>query len=202
MSTRLFTRTLATGALAVTLVGGAVSSSHAIPLPVTSAHQIAGPAPTQQVYWRGGGWGWRGGWGGGYGWGWRRPGFGGAFAAGAIVGGALGLATAAAASPYAYGYPSYGYYPAVAAAPVVYQTVPAPVVVRRVVYRPAPVFVQRVVYRSVPAYRRVVYRSRPVFGYRRVAFRPGPAFGYRRVAFRPGRAFGSHRVVYRSRRAF
>src|SRR5215213_10031280 len=105
------TRILATGVLAVTLTGSIVSSSQAMPLPVTSVHEIAGAAPTEQVqWWRGRGWG-------GYGWGWRRPSYGGgALAAGLIGGLALGSLAASAGSYYGYGYPSYygsgyGYYP-------------------------------------------------------------------------------------------
>src|SRR5829696_4032071 len=105
------TRILATGVLAVTLTGSIVSSSQAMPLPVTSVQEIAGSAPTEQVqWWRGRGWG-------GYGWGWRRPYYGGgALAAGLIGGLALGSLAASAGSYYGYGYPSYygsgyGYYP-------------------------------------------------------------------------------------------
>ena len=97
-----------------------------------------------------------------------------------------------------YGDDYYGY-PAVATAPVVYETAPAPVVVRRVVYRSAPVVVRRVVYRSPRAYRRVVYRSGPAFGYRRVVYRSGPAlrgYGYRRVGFRAGPTYGYRRVGF------
>src|SRR3954449_6598901 len=103
ISSRL-TCILATGALAATLVGGPVTSSHAISLPVTSVQEIAGTAPTEQVqWWRGRGWG-------GYGWGWRRPYYGGgALAAGLIGGLALGTLAASAGSYYGYGYPSYGY---------------------------------------------------------------------------------------------
>ena len=98
---------LAAGALATTLAGSITTSAQALPLPVTSAQEIAGAAPTEQVQWRG--------WGGG--WGWR--GYGRGVAAGAIAGGLLGLATGAAASSYygysypyygsGYGYPSYSY---------------------------------------------------------------------------------------------
>src|SRR3954454_14514989 len=117
-----------------------------------------------------------GGYYGGYyrprGWGWG--GFGAGRAAGALVG---GLASGPAYG-WGYGDDYYGY-PAVATAPVVYETAPAPVVVRRVVYRSAPVVGRRVVYRSPRVYRRVVYRSGPAFGYRRVVYRSGPAFrGY------------------------
>src|SRR3954454_11777904 len=94
------THILAASALAATLAGSITTSAQAIPLPVTSAQEIAGTAPTEQV-------GWWGGWGG---WGWRRPNYGGAIAAGAIAGGLLGLATGVAASSYySYSYPSYGY---------------------------------------------------------------------------------------------
>src|SRR3954447_5924405 len=84
------TRILATGALAATLVGGTATSSHAISLPVTSVHEIAGSAPTEQVRW-GGGWGGfrRGGYGfRGYGGGWRRPYYGGGALAAGVRGGA------------------------------------------------------------------------------------------------------------------
>ena len=97
------TRILATSALAATLAGSIVTSSQAMPLPVTSVQEIAGAAPTEHVQWRGG-------WGGG--WGWRRPyygGGGGALAAGLIGGLALGTLAASAGSYYGYGYPSYGY---------------------------------------------------------------------------------------------
>jgi hypothetical protein len=189
MSTRRFTRILVISALAATLVGGTLTSSQAIPLPVTSVQGIAGPAPTEPVWWRGG-------WGGrGYGWGWRRPYYGGgALAAGLIGGLALGT-LATSASPY-YGYPYYGgYYPA--AAPVVYG--PAPVVVRRVVYRYPPVY-RRVVYGYPRVYRRVAFRTGPTF-YRRVAFRAGPAYGYRRVGFHRGLGFGPRRVGFHPGRA-
>src|SRR4051812_49794386 len=70
------TGVLATGALAATFVGGTVTSSHAISLPVTSVQEIAGSAPTEQVRWgggwggfRGGGYGFRGYGFRGYGWG-------------------------------------------------------------------------------------------------------------------------------------
>src|SRR4051795_13364546 len=92
------THILAASALATTLAGSLTTSAQAIPLPVTSAQEIAGAAPTEQVQWRG--------WGGG--WGWR--GYGRGIAAGAIAGGLLGLATGAAASSYyGYSYPYYGY---------------------------------------------------------------------------------------------
>src|SRR5215207_9376522 len=97
------TRIFAIGALAATLAGSIVPSSHAMPLPVTSVQEIAGAAPTEHVQW----WGYR--WGG-YGWGWRRPYYGGgALAAGLIGGLALGTLAASAGSYYGYGYPSYGY---------------------------------------------------------------------------------------------
>jgi hypothetical protein len=89
------THILAASALAATLAGSITTSAQAIPLPVTSAQEIAGAAPTEQVQWRGG-WGWRG--------------YGRGIAAGAIAGGLLGLATGAAASSYyGYSYPYYGY---------------------------------------------------------------------------------------------
>src|SRR5829696_4587452 len=103
-----FTRILAAGALATTIAGSIVTSSQAMPLPVTSVQEIAGAAPTEHVQWRGG---WGGyGWGGG--WGWRRPYYGGgALAAGLIGGLALGTLAASAGSyyGYGYGYPAYGY---------------------------------------------------------------------------------------------
>ena len=123
------TRILATSVLTATVAGSIATPSQAMPLPVTSVHEIAGAAPTQQVRWwggwggfRGGGYGFRGygfrgyGWGG-YGGGWRRPYYGGgALAAGLIGGLALGSLAASAGSYYGYGYPSYygsgyGYYP-------------------------------------------------------------------------------------------
>ena len=118
------TRILATSVLTATLAGSIATPSQAMPLPVTSVHEIAGAAPTEQVRWWGGwggfrgrGYGFRGyGWGG-YGGGWRRPYYGGgALAAGLIGGLALGSLAASAGSYYGYGYPSYygsgyGYYP-------------------------------------------------------------------------------------------
>ena len=100
------TRILATSALVATLTGSLAGPSQAMPLPVTSVHEIAGTAPTEQVRWWGG-WGWGG-------WGWRRSYYGGgALAAGLIGGLALGT-LAASTSYYGYGYPyyGYGYYPA------------------------------------------------------------------------------------------
>src|SRR4051812_39585298 len=65
--------------------------AQAMALPVTSAHEIAGAAPTEHVQW----WGLRrAGWGG-YGWGWRRPYYGGGALAAGLVGG-LALGTLAA----------------------------------------------------------------------------------------------------------
>ena len=94
-----FKRTLAPSALAATLVGSIVTSAEAVPLPVTSAQNIAGAAATEQVQW----WGGRG-------WGWRRSYYGGgALAAGLIGGLALGTLAASAGSYYGYGYPYYGY---------------------------------------------------------------------------------------------
>src|SRR3954447_10831356 len=109
------TGVLATGALAATFVGGTVTSSHAISLPVTSVQEIAGSAPTEQVRWgggwggfRGGGYGFRGYGFGGYGGGWRRPYYGGGALAAGLVGGlALGTLAASTGSYYGYGYPSY-----------------------------------------------------------------------------------------------
>src|SRR4051812_31240931 len=98
MSGRL-THILAASALAATLAGSITTSAQAISLPVTSAQEIAGATPAEQVQWRGGR---------GWGWGWR--GYGGGVAAGGISGGLLGLATGAAASSYyGYSYPYYGY---------------------------------------------------------------------------------------------
>lgn len=78
---------------AAAVVAGAVGSA----VPVTAAplgQSLAAVRPaagaTEQVYWRGRGWGWGGG------------AFVGGLAAGAIIGGAI-------AAPYYYGYP--GYYP-------------------------------------------------------------------------------------------
>ena len=164
MSTHPFTRMVASGLLATAIVGGAMTSSQSMPLPVTSVQKIAGAAPTENVYWRGYGWGYRGyGWGyggyRGYGWGWRRPNYGGAIAAGAIAGGILGLAAAASTPYYGYGYPAY----------------------RRVYYRPAyyrPVYYRRAYYRPV-YYRRAYWR--PVY-YRRAYYRP--AYFYRRPYYR------------------
>src|SRR3954467_4747610 len=72
------THILAASALAATLAGSITTSAQAIPLPVTSVHEIAGSAPSEQVRWGGGWGGFRGyggggrgrcGWGGGGGWG-------------------------------------------------------------------------------------------------------------------------------------
>jgi hypothetical protein len=100
---------LAAVVLSASLISINTPATQAMVIPVTTATAIAGSPPTEQVGWRGYGYGWRGygwrghGWRGGWGWG------GGALAAGLVVGGLIG---AAAASPY-YGYPAYGYaYPA------------------------------------------------------------------------------------------
>src|SRR5215211_1523880 len=85
MSTHPFTRMVASGLLATAVVAGAATPSQSMPLPVTSVQKMAGAAPTENVYWRGYGWGYRG-----YGWSWRRPNYGGAIAAGAIAGGIWG----------------------------------------------------------------------------------------------------------------
>ena len=50
------TRILATSVLTATLAGSIATPSQAMPLPVTSVHEIAGAAPTEQVRWWGG-WG-------------------------------------------------------------------------------------------------------------------------------------------------
>lgn len=103
---------------------GAVQTAQAAPLPALSGHQVGGAnAAVDHVGWRrgyyGGGYGWRGGYGGyGYrGYGYRRN-VGGALAAGAALG-LIGGAIAASAAPrygyygggYGYGYPAYGYAP-------------------------------------------------------------------------------------------
>ena len=44
------THVLAASALATTLAGGIVAPAQAMPLPVTSAHEIAGAAPTEHVH--------------------------------------------------------------------------------------------------------------------------------------------------------
>ena len=92
------TRILATSVLTATLAGSIATPSQAMPLPVTSVHEIAGAAPTEQVRWWGG-WGWRrASWGwGGYGWGWRRPYYGGGALAAGLIGG-LALGTLAAST--------------------------------------------------------------------------------------------------------
>src|SRR4051812_42235404 len=98
------THVLAASVLATTLVGSIGTPAQAMPLPVTSAHEIAGAAPTEHVQW----WGWRrAGWGG-YGWGWRRPYYGGGALAAGLVGGlALWALAASAGSYYCYRYPPY-----------------------------------------------------------------------------------------------
>ncbi len=103
---------------------GAVQTAQAAPLPALSGHQVGGAntAVDHVGWWRGyygGGYGWRGGYGGyGYrGYGYRRN-VGGALAAGAALG-LIGGAIAASAAPrygyygggYGYGYPAYGYAP-------------------------------------------------------------------------------------------
>src|SRR5215212_4474133 len=154
MSGRLI-HILTASALAIPLAGSLAISSQAMPLPVTSVHEIAGAAPTEQVqWWRGRGWG-------GYGWGWRRPSYGGgALAAGLIGGLALGTLAASAGSYYGYGYPSYyggyGYYPSSYYAPAYYGYSPY----RSVYYRRAyvrPVYYRRAYYRPV-YYRRAYWR--------------------------------------------
>jgi hypothetical protein len=86
---------LMTGTVGAMLTAGSVTSSDALTVPVRSAGSVAGPAPTEQVYYR---------------YYWRR----GYNPTGAIVAGAaLGLIGAAVAGSSYYGYPySYGYYPA------------------------------------------------------------------------------------------
>lgn len=103
---------------------GAVQTAQAAPLPALSGNQVGGADTTvDHVGWRrgyyGGGYGYRGGYGGyGYrGYGYRRN-VGGALAAGAALG-LIGGAIAASAAPrygyygggYGYGYPAYGYAP-------------------------------------------------------------------------------------------
>jgi len=80
----------AAGVLAATAASLSVPAAAAPigqPLAATAA-----PAMTEQVYWRGRGWGWGGG------------AFVGGLAAGALIGGAI-------AGPYYYGYPGYYYGP-------------------------------------------------------------------------------------------
>src|SRR4051794_17438590 len=170
------THILAASALAATLAGSITTSAQAIPLPVTSVQEIAGSAPTEQVRWRGGwggfrggGYGFRGYGGGGYGGGWRRPYYGGGALAAGLVGG-LALGTLAASAGSYYGYPSYyggyGYYPSSYYAPAYYGYSPY----RRVYYRRAyyrPVYYRRAYVRPV-YYRRAYYR--PVY-YRRAYWR-------------------------------
>src|SRR5262249_33461608 len=86
--------------IAGTAIAAACSGCAAPVRPSTGAVKQARPRVVQDVRWGWGG-GWRGGWGGWRG-GWR----GGAFAGGLLAGGLIG---AAIASPYYYGYPSYGY---------------------------------------------------------------------------------------------
>jgi hypothetical protein len=122
MDTRCKNRALV-AALAATAAMGTGCPVSAAPVPtMTAAVKHALPSDVQDVRWGwGGGWGgWRGGWGGWRGgWGWG----GGAFVGGLVAGGLLG---AAIASPYYYGYPSYGYgygygaYPYYAAYPYAY----------------------------------------------------------------------------------
>ena len=139
MTGHRLTRIFATSALAISLTGGITTSSQAMPLPVTSAQEIAGTASTEQIRWWGG-YGWRG-----YGWGWHRPYYG-------------------AGSYYGYGYPAYyggyGYYPSAYYAPTYYGYYPR----RRIFYRRAyyrPVYYRRAYVRPVyyrRAYRRAYWR--------------------------------------------
>lgn len=127
-----FTRILAIGALAATLVCGLTPSAQALTLPVTSVRDVAGTAPADPVHWRR--WGW-----GGYGYGWRRPYYGYGWR-----------------RPYYYGYyrpwrPVY--YRPLYYRPVVYRR-PAYGYYRRAYYRPA--YYRRAYYR--PAYYRRGYR--------------------------------------------
>ena len=156
----LVTRIGATGALATVLAGGLVSTSAAITPPVVPAQRIAGPALTEQVRWYG------------YGYGWRGYNDGGAIAAGAILGGLLGLA--AAAPFYGYGYPGYWGSPAFYPYPAYYGGYdPA--------FYPWPYYgYRRAFWRPYGwGYRRVIY-ARP-YGWRYgPAFR-GPYYGFRRA---------------------
>lgn len=89
---------LMTGAVGAMLTAGSVTSSDALTVPVRSAGSVAGPAPTEQIYYR-------------YYYG-RRYYRGGAAVAGAALG-LIGLAAGAAVANSYYGYPYYsGYYPA------------------------------------------------------------------------------------------
>jgi hypothetical protein len=118
--------------------------TRALPLPVTTARTIAGPAPTEQVWWGGG-----------------------AFAAGLVFGGLIGAAVAA---PY-YAYPAYGYaYPA--AYPVYYRPYAyyAPVYHRPYAYRPAFYGYRHAYARPYRAYRRAYFRPYYARPYR-VAYR-------------------------------
>ena len=95
------------GALISVLISTLPTSANALSLPVVTARDIEGAAPTEQVYWYGrlpyssrGGRGWGGG-----------------VAAGLIAGGLIGAV--AAAPYYGYRYPAYGYgYPAYYAPPL------------------------------------------------------------------------------------
>ena len=152
-----------------TLATVGIGETRAMPIPVTTSEAIAGAPVTEQV-----GWGWRRGccWGG---WGWRHRGWGwggGALAAGLIVGGLIGAATAA---PY-YGY-GYGYYPAHYG-------------YRPYGYYPRYYGYRRAFYRPYWGYRRAYYGPR--WGYRRAFYRRGyyrrayygPRWGYRRWGYR------------------
>ncbi len=140
-------RSVGAGTLGSAIMLGCAMPVGAGPLPVVSGEQIAGESITQSAHW--------------YGWG---PGWGGALAAGAIVGGALGLAAAATApiNPYWYGYPvdypAYYAYPGFA--------------------RPY----HRVYWRAYgwPGYSYPGYR----YGYRRAYWHTGYGWGYPRVYYR------------------
>src|SRR3954469_21574187 len=131
-----FTRILAIGALAATLVCGLTPSAQALTLPVTSVRDVAGTAPADPVHWRR--WGW-----GGYGYGWRRPYYGYGWR-----------------RPYYYGY--YRPWRPVYYRPLYYR----PVVYRRAYWRPAYGYYRRAYYRPAyyrrayyrPAYYRRGYR--------------------------------------------
>jgi len=147
---------LMTGTVGAMLTAGSVTSSDALTVPVRSAGSVAGPAPTEQVYYR---------------YYWRR----GYNPTGAIVAGAaLGLIGAAVAGSSYYGYPySYGYYPAY------YGYYP------RAYYRyPVGYYgYYRRAYYGWPYYRRAYYGGPYWGGYRRAYFAPGWRGGYYRRAY-------------------
>lgn len=87
-SIRVLAATVLLAGSSAGLVGPAIAAPTGQPM---AAVAVPGVTMTEQVYWRGRGWGWGGAYVGG-------------LAAGALIGGAI-------AGPYAYGWPGYYYGP-------------------------------------------------------------------------------------------